>query len=237
MSVDIRESYNLKKIQKFNNIDQTHNLDQLKDVIIKSEKIQKPNININNLVKSKEEENNIVLNESIKKRTNQPYKGIIKNFDYSKIREKHEEDLIVHKITDIDKDKMIFNSKLNNYTNTIQNQNTEIKQIYSGDKYTVNKKDFDYQHKYKYRSKIDNSENDNNDLRIDRIEYYKKEQHKNEENKKKIDDILLNLIDSGILSDDLSNINYNKIDVNALEDTLKKEFGEDEFNKLLKELN
>ncbi len=237
MSVDIRESYNLKKIQKFNNIDQTHNLDQLKDVIIKSEKIQKPNININNLVKSKEEENNIVLNESIKKRTNQPYKGIIKNFDYSKIREKHEEDLIVHKITDIDKDKMVFNSKLNNYTNTIQNQNTEIKQIYSGDKYTVNKKDFDYQHKYKYRSKIDNSENDNNDLRIDRIEYYKKEQHKNEENKKKIDDILLNLIDSGILSDDLSNINYNKIDVNALEDTLKKEFGEDEFNKLLKELN
>jgi len=237
MSVDIRESYNLKKIQKFNNIDQTHNLDQLKDVIIKSEKIQKPNININNLVKSKEEENNIVLNESIKKRTNQPYKGIIKNFDYSKIREKHEEDLIVHKITDIDKDKMIFNSKLNNYTNTIQNQNTEIKQIYSGDKYTKNKKDFDYQHKYKYRSKIDNSENDNNDLRIDRIEYYKKEQHKNEENKKKIDDILLNLIDSGILSDDLSNINYNKIDVNALEDTLKKEFGEDEFNKLLKELN
>ena len=43
MSVDIRESYNLKKIQKFNNIDQTHNMDQLKDVIIKSEKIQKPN--------------------------------------------------------------------------------------------------------------------------------------------------------------------------------------------------
>ena len=236
MSVDIRESYNLKKIQKFNNIDQTHNMDQLKDVIIKSEKIQKPNININNLVKSKEEENNKVLNESIKKRTNQPYKGIIKNFDYSKIREKHEEDLVVHKITDVDKDKKMFDSKLNNYNNTIQNQNTEIKQIYSGDKYTVNKKDFDYQHKYKYRSKIDNNDDDT-DLRVDRIEYYKKEQHKNEGNKKKIDDILLNLIDSGILSDDMSNINYDKIDINALEDTLKKEFGEDEFNKLLKELN
>jgi hypothetical protein len=235
MSVDIRETYNLKKIQKFNNIDQTHNMDQLKDVIIKSEKIQKPNININNLVKSKEEENNQVLNESIKKRTNQPYKGIIKNFDYSKIREKHEEDLIVHKNTDADKDKKAFDSKLNNYNNTIQNQNTEIKQIYSGDKYTVNKKDFDYQHKYKYRSKIDN--NDESDLRVDRIEYYKKEQHKNEGNKKKIDDILLNLIDSGILSDDMSNINYDKIDINALEDTLKKEFGEEEFNKLLKELN
>ena len=39
MSVDIRETYNLKKIQKFNNIDQIHNMDQLKDVIIKSEKI------------------------------------------------------------------------------------------------------------------------------------------------------------------------------------------------------
>jgi hypothetical protein len=237
MSVDIRESYNLKKIQKFNNIDQSHNMDQLKDVIIKSEKIQKPNININNLVKSKEEENNKVLNESIKKRTNQPYKGIIKNFDYSKIREKHEEDLVVHKITDIDKDKLVFDSKLNNYNNTIKNQNTELKQIYSGDKYTINKKDFDYQHKYKYRSKIDNDDNNDTDLRIDRIEYYKKEQQKNEGNKKKIDDILLSLIDSGILSDDMSNINYDKIDVNALEDTLKKEFGEAEFNKLLKELN
>ncbi len=236
MSVDIRETYNLKKIQKFNNIDQKHNIDQLKDVIIKTEKIQKPNININNLIKSKEEENNKILNESIKKRTNQPYKGIIKNFDYSKIREKHEEDLIVYKNTDADKDKKVFDSKLNNYNNTIQTQNTEIKQIYSGDKYTVNKKDFDYQHKYKYRSKIDNN-NDESELRIDRIEFYKKEQQKNEGNKKKIDDILLNLIDSGILSDDMTNINYDKIDISALEDTLKKEFGEEEFNKLLKELN
>ena len=236
MSVDIRNSHNLKKIQQFNNIDQKYNIDQLKDVIIKTEKIQKPNININNLVKSKEEENKNIINEAVLKRTNQPYKGIIKNFDYSKIREKHEEDLVVHKITDVDKDKIIFDSKLNNYNNTIQNQNTEIKQIYSGDKYTVNKKDFDYQHKYKYRSKIDNNDDDT-DLRVDRIEYYKKEQQKNEGNKKKIDDILLNLIDSGILSDDMNNINYDKIDVNALEDTLKKEFGEAEFNKLLKELN
>jgi hypothetical protein len=235
MSIDIRDSYNLKKIQKFNNIDQKFNIDQLKDVIIKTEKIQKPNININNLVKSKEEENKFIMNEAITKRTNQPYKGIIKNFDYSKIREKHEEDLIVHKITNADKDKNIFDSKLSNYNTTIKTQNTEIKQIYSGDKYSVNKKDFDYQHKYKYRSKIDN--NDEPDLRVDRIDYYKKEQYKNEENKKKIDDILLNLIDSGILSDDMNNINYDKIDINALEDTLKKEFGEEEFNKLLKELN
>ena len=235
MSIDLRDSYNLKKIQKFNNIDQKFNIDQLKDVIIKTEKIQKPNININNLVKSKEEENKYIMNEAVTKRTNQPYKGIIKNFDYSKIREKHEEDLIVHKITNADKDKNIFDSKLSNYNTTIKTQNTEIKQIYSGDKYSVNKKDFDYQHKYKYRSKIDN--NDEPDLRVDRIDYYKKEQYKNEENKKKIDDILLNLIYTGILSDDMNNINYDKIDINALEDTLKKEFGEEEFNKLLKELN
>ena len=43
MSVDIRNSHNLKKIQQFNNIDQKYNIDQLKDVIIKTEKIQKPN--------------------------------------------------------------------------------------------------------------------------------------------------------------------------------------------------
>ena len=216
MSVDIRNSHNLKKIQKFNNIDQKYNIDQLKDVIIKTEKIQKPNVNISNLVKSKEEENKSIINEAILKRTNQPNKGIIKNFDYSKIREKHQEDLIVHKVTEVDKDKNLFDSKLSNYNNTIKTQNTEIKQIYSGDKYTVNKKDFDYQHKYKYRSKIDDNNPDESELRIDRINYYKKEQHKNEENKKKIDDILVNLIDTGILSDDMNNINYDKIDINVI---------------------
>ena len=57
-----------------------------------------------------------------------------------------------------------------------------------------------------------------------------------EDSKKKIDDILINLIDSGVLSENLENINYDKIDVDELEKTLIKEFGEEEFSKLMKEI-
>jgi len=77
--------------------------------------------------------------------------------------------------------------------------------------------------------------NDESDLRTDRIEFYKKEQNKLDDSKKKIDDILLNLIDSGVLSENLDSINYDKINAKELESTLKNIFGEEEFNKLIKE--
>lgn len=234
MNSNIKNSYNMKKIRKFNNIDQMYSQDDFKNLILKPQKIDKPNINLDSLINNKEKTNTNDLEESIKKMTNEPYKGIIKNFDYSKLKVKDEEDLIVHKVNEEDKNIEIFDSKMSVFHNKIEKQNKDIKDTYSMDKKTEHKKEFDYQHKYKYRTKIDSG--DNEDLRIDRIEYYKKEQSKFEENKKKIDDILLNLIDSGILSDNLESIDYDKINSNDLENTLKNAFGEDEFNKILKEL-
>jgi len=233
MNSNIKNSYNMKKIKKFNNIDQMYNQEDLKNLILKPQKIEKPNININSLIDNKKISNDKDLNESMKKRVNEPYKGIIKNFDYSKIREKHEEDLVVHTVNQEDKNLKVFDSNMDVFHNKIEKQNKDIKDVYSKDKKTEHKKEFDYQLKYKYRTKIDSGDDD---LRIDRIEFYKKEQSKIEDNKKKIDDILLNLIDSGILSENLESIDYNKIDTNELENKLKNVFGEDEFNKILKEL-
>ena len=226
-----REEYNLRKIQKFNKIDQSYDTDSLKQMIIKPEKIEKPNINIENLVKNRETDGKKELDECIKKRTNLPYKGIIKNFNYNRKFDKSE-DLIVHKVTA--EDKLHFNEEIENYNDKIKKQNKEIGDTYSKDKEDQNKKNFEYQHKYKYRGKIDNDSDV--DLRTDRIEFYKKEQQKMEDSKKKIDDILVNLIDSGVLSENLENINYDKIDVDELEKTLIKEFGEEEFTKLMKEI-
>jgi hypothetical protein len=234
MNSNIKNSYNMKKIKKFNNIDQMYNQTDLKNLILKPQKIEKSNIDISSLINNKKNLNNKDLDESIKKRTNEPYKGIIKNFDYSKIREKHEEDLIVHKVNEQDKNMNVFDSNMDIFHNKIENQNKDIKNNYSIDKKTDHKKEFDYQLKYKYRTKIDSNGED--DLRIDRIEFYKKEQNKIEENKKKIDDILLNLIDTGILSENLESIDYDKINTDDLENKLKKVFGEEEFNKILKEL-
>jgi hypothetical protein len=234
MSNNIRDSHNMKKIKKFNNIDQIYNKDDLKNILIRPEKIEKPNINIKSLIDSKQLENIKELDESISKRVNNPYKGIIKDFNYDKKIEKSK-DLIIHTVTEADKDKTNFDSNMGKFQTTISTQNNEIKTIYSISKETQHKKDFEYQHKYKYRSKLET--NDDSDLRVDRIEYYKKEQQKTEHNKKKIDNILLDLIDSGILSENLDSINFDKIDADKLEETLKNTFGEEEYNKLMKELS
>lgn len=226
-----RDAYNLKKIQKFNKIDQTYDKESIKQMIIKPEKIEKTNINIEGLVKTRETEGKKELEECLKKRTNLPYKGIIKNFNYDRKFEKAE-DLIVHKVTS--EDKIHFNEDVQKYNSQIKEQNKEIGNVYSKEKEDENKKKFEYQHKYKYRGKIANDSDV--DLRTDRIEFYKKEQEKIENNKKKIDDILINLIDSGALSENLENINYDKIDVDELEKTLIKQFGEEEFTKLMNEI-
>jgi hypothetical protein len=226
-----REAYNLKKIQKFNKIDQSYDSESLKQIILKPEKIEKPNLNIEILVKNRENQGKKELDDCVKKRTNLPYKGIIKNFNYNQKFEKAE-DLVVHKVSA--EDKLHFDEEIQNYNTKVQKQNKEIDDTYSKDKEDENKKKFEYQHKYKYRGKIANDVDA--DLRIDRIEFYKKEQQKIEDSKKKIDDILINLIDSGILSENLENINYDKINVDELEKTLIKEFGEEEFDKLMREV-
>jgi hypothetical protein len=234
ISNNARDEYNMRKIKKFNSIDQVYNKDELKNLIINPQKIEKPNINIETLVQNRNDENNIELQESIKKRVNLPYKGIIKDFNYNKVINS-EKDLIIHKVSS--QDKIHFNEDMSSFKNKNINIDKEIKDTYSIDKQTTHKKEFEYQHKYKYRTKLESSDNGESDLRTDRIEFYKKEQNKLDDNKKKIDDILLNLIDSGVLSENLDSINYDKINAKELEDTLKNVFGEDEFNKLVKELN
>ena len=47
---------------------------------------------------------------------------------------------------------------------------------------------------------------------------------------------MLNLIDSGILSENMESIDYDKINTKDLEIKLKNLFGDEEFEKILKEL-
>jgi hypothetical protein len=231
-----REAYNLKKMQKLNKIDQTYDTSSLKDMIIKPEKLEEKKKDIDGLVKSRRIDGKKELEDSIKKRTNMPYKGVLNNVllkdsDYKKDFKKVE-DLVVHKVSN--EDKRHFEEDIQKFSKKIQTQDKEIGDVYSKDKETENKKKFEYQHKYKYRGKVDVDVDA--DLRTDRIEFYKKEQEKMEDSKKKIDDILISLIDTGVLSENLENINYDKINVDELEKTLIKEFGEEEFTKLMSEI-
>jgi hypothetical protein len=237
MSVDNRDLYNLKKIQRFNNIDQKYATDTNNNMQdIKPQKIDKVNIDLNKLVQDRKQHNQYELDESIKKRTNLPYKGIIKNFDFNKIRANHKEDLVVHKVTDADK--KTFNEDISKYSNTITKQQKELSEIYAENKKNEHKKNFEYQHKYKYRTKLDvggegaggADGGDGADVRIDRIEYYKKEQLKVEESKKKMDDILMNLINKNAISENLDNFDLNKIDIkdiNELANYYRECYGEE----------
>jgi hypothetical protein len=234
MSVDNRDLYNLKKIQRFNNIDQRYATGTSNMQDLKPQKVDKVNVDLNKLVQDRKQYNQAELDESIKKRTNLPYKGIIKNFDFNKIRANHKEDLIVHKVTEADK--KTFNEDISKYSNTITKQQKELNEIYAENKKNEHKKNFEYQHKYKYRTKLDVGEGDGGeggeggDVRIDRIEYYKKEQLKVEESKKKMDDILMNLINKNAISENLDNFDLNKIDIkdiNELANYYRECYGED----------
>ena len=97
-----REAYNMKKIKKFNSIDQIHNTEDLKNIILKPEKIEKSNIDIKALANNRLQANLVELKQSEQKRVNNPYKGIIKDFNYDK-KLKKTEDLIIHKVTQNDK--------------------------------------------------------------------------------------------------------------------------------------
>jgi hypothetical protein len=147
MSKNIRDSYNIRKIKNFNNIDQMYNNEDMKNLIIKPQKINKPNINIKSLVDSKKIDFEKDLSDAFLKRTNQPYKGIIKNFDYNK-QIKEREDLIIHKVTTEDKNKDNFEKKMTNFKSIINDQNVKNNDIYYKEKKIEHKKEFEYQHKY-----------------------------------------------------------------------------------------
>ena len=229
------ERYNLKKIGKFNDIDQKHTVsDDIKNLIIKQTKIEKPNICADEMKKKiddkkleKEEE----LTVCHSKRTNQPYKGIIKNFDYSKpINNK--DDLVIHKVSE--QDKKHFDAEKDKFDKKKKDQDNELNNIYSLDNENKHIENFAYQHQYKFQKKIAPEGED--ELRTDRIEFYEKEQRELINSKEKISDILNDLICSGGLSDNLETINYDKINVDDLEKALIEKFGKEEYEKLMKEL-
>ncbi len=138
------------------------------------------------------------LDQLWSKRTNQDYKNIIKDEKYKKKDYRKKEDLIVHKVTDLDK--IGVDKDLETYENQIEKQDGELKVQYSQSKELEHKKKFEYNNKYKYAVKFNPKAHE--ELKDDNVEYFKKEQEKIEKDKKKIDDIIQSLMNSNILTDE-----------------------------------
>lgn len=131
-------------------------------------------------------------------RTNQPYKNILKGEKYDKfINRKNieKEELVVHRVTDADKEG--FREAVQELENSKEKHNNELKVIYSASEETKHKKQFEYNHRDKYKVKYDPKNFD--ELKKDQYDYYKKEQEKIEKDKNNVMDILDNLLNSGML--------------------------------------
>lgn len=122
-----------------------------------------------------------------------PYKNIIK--DDAKLYQKKEikqDDLVVCKVSQEDKDKKKIEAKIENLTSARKINDDENKKIYSEDKQKTHKKEFDYKQKYIYCSKQDSSQHD--DIKKNRLEYFKDMQKQVEKDKKRYDDILESIL-------------------------------------------
>jgi hypothetical protein len=132
-----------------------------------------------------------------KERTNAPYKNILKDEDWKKKFNK-KEDLIVHKVTDLDKVGLMEDYQ--KLVRLIEKHDGDLKVIFSASKETEYKKAFKFVQKYRDRVKY--NPKDYNDLK----DYYKKEQKKYDREQKRIDEILTRLMDDEIDDRELKQI-------------------------------
>ena len=223
----------MKKIILLNNIDKKNSKGNIQLGIYSHKETSIEKDILKNMIDSRIKENNKFrkdIEDSKIKRNNNPYKGIIKNYDYD--REITETDITIYKVSENleEKNEEKFKEVHNKYKDIKKKDDEEIKDTYALDKQHTHKKKFEKEHVYKFCANIDAGEDN---LRIDRIEIYKKEQEKQEEKKMKIDNVLNDLINGGAISSNYDSIDYSKIDPDALAKQLKETFGEEEYNKML----
>lgn len=152
-------------------------------------------------------------------RTNAPYKTILKNEKWDR-EFKSKEDLIVHKVSSLDKIGLMDDYK--KLVNMLERHNNDLKVIYSASKETEYKKKFKHVNKYQYKMQYDPK--NYNDLK----NYYKSEQKKHERDQKRIDELI-----TRIMEDDISSTEIKQIETELLSTgkTKKKNKRNKEYEK------
>lgn len=201
----MKEIQKVKQLEKLSELQKKMSKDKLRDIIISPQKetvIAKKELE--EKWKKKEQTFDPDRQEYYKGRTNQPYKNIIKNADYKK-EFKDKKDLIVHRVTNADKEGV--EEEFEHLQQNLEKHNNELKVIYSTSKEVEHKKEFEYNHKDKF-IRIKHEAPDHGELKKDNIDFYKKEQKKLQGEKMKVDKIMESLITSGIINEeDIKEIN------------------------------
>jgi len=128
-------------------------------------------------------------------RTNQPYKTILPSQDIKK-EYKSQAELVVYKVNKADKDEIKFEENISQIKSAIMKHNNELNEVYAPSKESQCKREFEYNHVEKYRTKYNPA--DFKDMKDDLISHYKQEQHDMEKDIKYKDEILELLVASGM---------------------------------------
>lgn len=196
------------------------------------------------------------LKEIYAGRKNTPYKSILKSANI--LKQEHydknfsnEEELLIHKVTAIDKDEIRFVNELVEKLSIFEKHNGELKLIYHASKEAQHKKDFEYVQKYKHRSGY--NPEDYTDLK----KYYKKEQKRIDRENKRIDEMIeVLLLNDQVSKEELAKLHSTvkieeDVDKDAIENVFKqskkeleknlekqirKEIGDEEFDSIMNEL-
>ena len=163
---------------------------------------------INETIEKEKKYNNIIDNKTgnILKIDNTPYKQIMTNIqyggeDYKKNHkiETFQNDIIVHKVSEQDKDISIFNEQLNGIKSQVTTHDNKLKKIYSSEKQEEYTKQFEYRKKCILNNNIDQL--DHSDIKKDRIKFYEKQQKELEIDNAKVINIVQDLKNTGIITD------------------------------------
>lgn len=126
-----------------------------------------------------------------KGRTNQPYKTILPEKEFKK-EFKTQEDLIVYKTNPDDKNKAKLEANLKTFSNDMSQHKQELKAKYTADKKQEFTKEFEYNSVEKYSIKYD--QENFKDMKVNVIDYYKKEQQELEKDKQNVDSIIESMV-------------------------------------------
>lgn len=164
-----------------------------------------------------------------KKRTNAPYKNILKDEDWTK-QFKKEKDLIVHTVSK--HDKIGLEEEYVMLLGLLEKHNSDIKVIFSASQENEHKKHFKFVQKYKDRVKYNPKDNN-----IDLKEYYTKAQKKYDNDQKRLDEAIARLMDEDITDKEIKELESEIIKPSKSKKTTKQEKNiDDEIKELVKEL-
>lgn len=188
-----------------------------------------------------------IVKDLWKGRKNNPWKNILKDEDYTKKFET-EDDLVVHKVTQLDKNFIMTMAEFEEMIEFIEFHDGELRIKYSDAKENKYKEKFDYENKIKHRVKYDPK--NYNELK----KFYKHEQKKLKKANKRVDEMIeILLATENFTKEELEEINkpyeddekdanitltFEKGDAlleEQLEKELAEEFGAENLEELLKE--